>query len=132
MSHLYTGYELTEQSRRKLLERFPPKYSTVLGHHITLQFAVPVGSEEPSAPQSVKVVGYANDGEKIEGLLCQVDGKLERSDGKYFHITWSLDKSKGAKPVDTNNILKKASLVVPIEIDVTPKLFDRSTESYIK
>ena len=37
---MYNGYELESGSRQKLLDLFPPKYPTFIGHHITEKFGI--------------------------------------------------------------------------------------------
>lgn len=121
---MYTGYLLDESSREKLLELFPPKYPDVIAHHITEKFGVTKYTEAPEQPKSVKVVGYIDNEENVEGLLIEVNGTLVRESGSKYHITWSIDRSTGAKPVDTNKYVDDAvRLKQPIYINVTPKVF---------
>lgn len=130
---MYTGYELSEQSRNALAKIFKPKYPEFLGHHITKKFGTNNPDDVPEQPKTAQVVGYADDGEGIEGLLVEIDGVSKRDNNSLFHITWSLDRSKGYKPVDTNKIIKNATrLNNPIDIKVTPKLFTNSTSTELK
>lgn len=120
---MYTGYLLSETSRIELLEKFPPKYKRVIAHHITEAFGVPADIEPPNIPDSVKVTGYIDSGDGVEGLLVSVNGSNVRPDGSKYHITWSLDE--GRKPVETNIYVDKAKPVKPIEISVKPKTFSK-------
>lgn len=121
---MFTGYLLSESSRQKLLSLFPPKYPEVVCHHVTEQFGVPVGTEAPEKPESVVVVGYVNDEVGgVEGLLVQVDGSVNRKKDGMYHITLSLDRSKGAKPFHTNRVIHAAESVEPVRVEVTPKVF---------
>ena len=121
---MYNGYGIEAGSRQKLLTLYPPKYPNVIGHHITEKFGVRNG-EVPPQPETVLVVGYINNGDDVEGFVVEIDGTTRRSDGSTYHITWSIDRSKGAKPVHTNNYTKDAvPLKRPIEIDVEAKYFD--------
>lgn len=130
---MYTGYELSENSRNKLRNIFPPQYTEFLGHHITEKFGVSDPDETPKQPTSAKVVGYVNDNTGIEGLLVEINGTTKRPDGSSYHITWSLDREKGYKPVHTNKIIHEATrLKSPIDIEVTPKFFSGSTKQEIK
>lgn len=130
---MYTGYEIEKGSRDKLMTLFPPKYPDVLGHHITEKFGVKDENEIPSEPESVYVIGYVDNEEDVEGFLVSIDGSAQRPDGGTYHITWSIDRSKGAKPVHTNQYIKNAEkLKRPIEIDVEPKFFSKSTDAYLK
>ena len=129
---MYTGYELTNESRNKLRQMFPPKYPEFLGHHITEKFGVKNPNDTPDMPGEVKVVGYLDEGNGLEGLLVSIDGNTRRPDGSAYHITWSLDRSKGYKPVDTNKHINSAKPVSPVNINVTPKFFSSSTKSELK
>lgn len=120
---MFAGYELTGKSRGKILAAFPPKYDEVICHHITSEFGVPSDSTPPKQPKCIRVIGYADDGEMVEGLLVEVDGTINRPDGRIYHITLSIDREKGARPVSTNDIIHKAVKCDPIELEVTPKVF---------
>jgi len=116
---MYTAYVLSEQSRKQLAEVFPPKFSDHIGHHITIAFGVPKGTETPKQPTDVKVIGYVCDDEGLETLLVSVDGSAARPDGKTFHITWSLERDK-FKPKDSNELIEHGILqlgpIVPITV----------------
>lgn len=129
---MYTGYEIERGSRNKLIALYPPKYPNVLGHHITEEFGVKDG-KPPKQPRQVFVIGYINNGENVEGFLVAIDGVTDRPSGGKYHITWSIDRSKGAKPFHTNLYTDEAEMFKrPIEIDVDAKFFDKATDSYVK
>ncbi len=113
---------LTDKSRAKLLALFPPAYKDVIAHHVTVKFGIKDNEPEPDMPETIQVTGIADDGEKIQGLRVEVNGSSTRGDGQTFHITWSLDRDKGAKPVDTNSIMHKAKDIDPVDIEVIPCL----------
>ena len=121
----YIAFELSAESRAELLKHFPPKYPDVIAHHITYAFGVPKDSELPENPEHVEVVGYADDGKSLEALVVAINGSTERPDGKVYHITWSLDRGQGRKPVQSNDLIAENGFekVNPIHIKVTPKLF---------
>jgi hypothetical protein len=124
LSEMYIAYELDKKSRQALAAVFPPKYADFVGHHITLRMAKKNDSKLPSMPNSVKVVGYADDGDGLEVLVVEINGKTSRPDGKTFHITWSLDRSKGKKPVHSNGLVANGfTRVDPIDIKAKPELF---------
>lgn len=102
---MYTAYVLDGKSRRELVKRFPPKYPELIGHHATVKFGVPKDAPKPR-PAKLEVVGYADDGEGLEALVVAVNGKVHRPDGSLYHITWSLDRSKGRKPVQSNTLVQ--------------------------
>lgn len=118
----YSAYVLDEHSRNLLKEKFPPKYPEFIGHHITYKFGVAKGSEPPSDPSSVNVIGYADE-DGLEALVVSIDNSSERPDGSVYHITWSLDRSKGKKPVHSNDLVKSGyDKIEPIKISVKPKI----------
>lgn len=118
----YTGYELNRTSRQKLLKQFPPKFPDVYADHVTYKYNV--GEEAvPSAPKSAKIVGYAEKN-GLEAFVVEINGKKTRPDGRIFHITWSLDKSKGRKPVQSDNLIVSGwQPINHVPIKLTPKFF---------
>lgn len=129
---MYTGYLLSENDRNKLASLFPPKNPTWLGHHITETFGVDANHPPPKKPSSVMLIEYLEE-DGIEGFLASVDGTVNRPSGGKYHLTWSIDKGKGRKPVDTNNIVDQGKkLSKPIPLNVEPKTFTKSTEKSLK
>lgn len=123
-TQMYTAYVLDEGSRDQLLTRFPPKYPTVVAHHVTVKF--PASAEDaPPAPAKLAVVGYADSGDGLEALVVSVGGKIERPDGSNYHVTWSLDPAKYS-PKDSNalvsNPARKFKMILPIQFKTTPEL----------
>ena len=118
---MYTAYVLDEQSRERLLAKFPPKYSKVIAHHITVEFGV--DSNTPPPPNAeIRVVGHADSGDGLEALVVSVDGEKQREDGKFYHITWSLEPDK-YRPVDSGDLIGygKFKLTLPIPISTVPE-----------
>lgn len=120
---MFTGYKLSEATRQILMDLFPPKYPDVIGHHVTEQFGVKKTDLAPEMPVSARIVGYVDDGQKVEGFLVEINGSVNRPSGGLYHLTWSIDRSKGAKPVDTNAVLKNAKAIESIDLSITPKNF---------
>lgn len=120
----YLAFELDKKSRRQLAKVFAPKYPEFVGHHITYKFGVSNDAKIPSVPKSVQVIGYVDDGEGIEALVVSINGSKDRPDGNTYHITWSLDREKGKKPMHSNNLIATQGFknVKPIKIAVKPKL----------
>lgn len=116
----YSAYVLMEESRQKLLERFPPSFPQVIAHHITYRFP---DKKPPPHLEKAVVIGHCK-GENIECLVVTLGGTHQRPKGGVFHITLSLDRSAGAKPVHSNKILKKGwiSISQPIDIQIIPQL----------
>jgi hypothetical protein len=117
----FTGWE-----RRKLAERFPPAYAVDpnVQHHVTFQYRVNRDSLLPAARSGV-VVGHADDLKGVQALVVEIDGGVKRPDGSIYHITWSLDRAVGRRPVDSNAVLLAGwRPVEPIRIALIPRFFD--------
>ena len=99
------GWKLDRSQRDELLERFPPLYRDPIADHVTLKS----NSASDPVPDDVsaEIVGRADDGDSLECLVVSIDGTTDRPDGSTFHITWSLDKSKGRKARESNDLLKE-------------------------
>ena len=118
------GWKLHRGEREKLLERFPPRYDDVIADHVTLQsnaLDVPL----PPAVEA-RIVGRADDEESLECMVVTVDGTTDRPDGSTFHITWSLDKSKGRQAKESNDVLKErgwTAIDEAVPVSVEPARF---------
>jgi len=79
----------------------------------------------PSELKDVKVIGHADDGISLEALVVSINGSTQRSDGGTYHITWSLDREQGRKPVHSNGLIKEQGYerISPIQITAIPKFF---------
>lgn len=100
----YTAYVLTDESRAQLLKSFPPAYPDVIAHHATIELGGEPGKYNYGEVTNLTVVGHAA-GDGVEAVVVEVDGTIYRPDGKLFHITVSIDRSIGKKPVDSNRLL---------------------------
>jgi hypothetical protein len=121
----YSAYVLTDESRSRLLQAFPPKFPNVIAHHVTEYFGLPANSQPPK-PATVRVFGYACD-ESLEALVVSVDGDTTRPDGKLYHITLSLDRLAGRRPVDSNTLLAQYGFSQvfesqSLELETTPEI----------
>ena len=116
----YSAYVLSEAGRASLLKAFSPKHPEVIAHHVT--YAFPDTSPPPEL-SAVRVVGHASN-DKIECVVVEVDGRVERPKGGLFHITLSLNRALGAKPVHSNNLIKEGwtALKEPFELEVRAEL----------
>lgn len=116
------GWKLNRDQRERLLEQFPPRYADVIADHVTLK--TNSEREELPGPAEAAIVGRADDENSLECLVVTINGTTDRPDGSTFHITWSLDKSKGRQARESNDVLKdkgweKIGMAIPI--DVEPK-----------
>jgi hypothetical protein len=114
----YQALELSQASRIQLAQMFPAKFGDFIGHHITYAFGVKSDVPLPEV-QNIEVVGYAVDPQGIEALVVSVNGTTVRPDGKTFHITWSLDRDAGFKPVHSNDLVSKGWTKVQKVINIT-------------
>lgn len=87
----YAALQISEESKAQLLAVFPPQYGYIALDHITIQY----GTEDKAAlinPDTIEVLGRADDGKGIEALLVRIDGQSFRDDGNPWHITLSYNK----------------------------------------
>ncbi|MDT8760963.1 hypothetical protein MZO42_19865 [Sphingomonas psychrotolerans] len=114
------GWLLDPRDREALLARFTPAWPDVIAHHVTLASK----TVNPLPTQTAgEVVGHVNDGEGLQALVVAIDGSTDRPDGSTWHITWSLDKSRGREARQSNDVLRERGfdrLDAPIPIRLTP------------
>jgi hypothetical protein len=99
------GWKLDRRQREQLLAGFPAKYPDEVADHVTLR--TDAAADPLPAPVQAAIVGYADDGLGVECMVVTIDQTTDRPDGSTFHITWSLDKSKGRKARESNDLLKE-------------------------
>jgi hypothetical protein len=114
-----TGWKLPPHEREQLLQRFPPKYESVIADHVTLRVGATPSTPLPRKP-AARIVGHADDGETLECLVVELDETTDRPDGSTYHITWSLGPGRNAS--DSNDVLrdrgwKRLSAPIPIELE---------------
>lgn len=113
----YIGWKLPESERERLLDIFPATYVDVIAHHVTLR----MGDGALPEPVEAAVVGIVDDGKGVQALVVTIDGTYRRPDGKIYHITWSIDRAAGRKPVHSNEVIAQGfKLFEPLPIRVEP------------
>ncbi|HEU4956136.1 MAG TPA: hypothetical protein VFT40_00765 [Sphingomicrobium sp.] len=118
------GWKLDRLQRAELLERFPPRYRDAIADHVTLKSNSE--RDELPGPAASAIVGRADDGDSLECMVVTINGTIDRPDGSTFHITWSLDKSKGRQARESNDVLKQrgwSNLPEPLPIKLEPARF---------
>ncbi|MGE4062007.1 MAG: hypothetical protein AB7E79_01455 [Rhodospirillaceae bacterium] len=119
----FTGWLLDREERRQLLQEFRPAYADVIADHVTLES--PSAAVRPSPPDvDGRIVGVVDDHKGVQALVVEIDGTTHRPDGGTFHITWSIDRKKGRKPVHSNDALAHLgwnALPAPRRIRLLPK-----------
>ena len=113
------GWKLDRDQREQLLAGFPARYADAIADHVTLK--TDAASDPLPQPVDAAIVGRADDNDGVECMVVEIDGATDRPDGSTFHITWSLDKAKGRKARESNDVLKKQgwnrfAQAIPIEI----------------
>lgn len=119
----YNGYELTDQARAELLAHIEPMHPDVIAHHVTHEFGI--YEELPPDTDTVRVTAVASDN-KVQAAIVKVNGTTQRPGGGFYHITVSLDRAAGAKPVDSNTLIADSRnwhAVDPFNLAVMPKFF---------
>jgi len=110
---LYTGWEIPESVRNELMAyALKAKYPDVIAHHITDTPPPKMRADTPApADAEIHVVGVADNGEGVQALIVTVNGQTHSEDGRCYHCTWSIDRSKGFKPVDSNKVIDAGQVV---------------------
>ncbi len=104
----YLAFVLDDQSRTLLLEKINPVHPDVIAHHITIQFSNP--SSYPSSIKhytnaTLEVIGHASN-DLVQVAIVAVNSDIIRDDGQVFHITISVDRSKGGKPAMSRDLIE--------------------------
>lgn len=119
----YSGYLLTEAGRAVLLSHVNPVFPDVISHHVTDEFGI--YETLPDDATCVRAVAVAQN-DTVQAVIVEINGTLRRTDGCYYHITLSLDKATGAKPVDSVALIKDSNnwtCIDAFNIAVTPAFF---------
>jgi hypothetical protein len=104
MTKHFSGWSLDPRDRRALLREFRPAYSDVIADHVTLEGAAPV-KRDPPEDVDAEIVGAVDDGKGVQALIVEIDGTTHRPDGGTYHITWSIERKRGRKPVHSNDAI---------------------------
>ncbi len=114
---MYNGWLLSDRDRTSLLTRFEPRFPDIIAHHTTRS----MGGDSIPDMVVAKIVGYAVDPAGIECLVVELDGSTTRPDDKTFHITWSIDRAAGFKPMHSNKLLVGGfDSIDPIPVNMRP------------
>ncbi|MDF2639942.1 MAG: hypothetical protein K0R64_2926 [Novosphingobium lindaniclasticum] len=120
-----TGWKLDRNERAQLLERFPPIWPDVIADHVTLKAGASANDPLP-VQAAAEIVGSVDDGEGLQALIVSIDGSTDRPDGSTYHITWSLDRSRDRKAVQSNDVIAERGwepLPAPVPIHIEPARF---------
>ena len=101
-----TGWKLDRSERLALLDRFAPAWPDVIADHVTLDSEASAETPLPDATRG-EIVGGIDDGEGLQAMVVAIRGATARPDGSTYHITWSIDRARGRRPVQSNDVLAK-------------------------
>ncbi len=100
------GWTLDRDDRERLLAMLPPRWPDRIAEHIT--GASGKAEDDPLLPEiAARIVGQVDDGEGVQAMVVTVDGGTRRPDGGIYHITWSLDRSRGREAMDSNDVIAR-------------------------
>jgi hypothetical protein len=108
----YLAFVLDAESRARLMRLFPLRFPDSKADHITLAYGVPEPEFLPQAPSCVAAIGYVAD-DSLEAFTVIYGGARQRPDGSLYHLTASVDHSKGRCSAESN-ILVRVGTVRPI------------------
>lgn len=114
------GWKLDSRERLELLSAIPPTWPDVVADHVTLS-----SLRKLPIPGRVSglLVGIVDDGMGLQAVVASIDGTTIRPDGHTFHVTWSLDRARGRRAVESNRVLAGlgwSPFPVPIAIALEP------------
>ena len=106
----YSAIVLDEASHNKLIEIFSPAWENnedpdeweILAHHYTIKMgSLPVSMDDMLGQQfTMKVLAFAGN-DKVKAV--QVERVIE-TQNKVAHITLAVNRKRGGKPVQSNNL----------------------------
>ena len=111
------GWKLDGEQRSWLLNLFSSAYPDVIADHVTLSSGP--DKTRPPKDTNAEIVGQVDDGAGVQAFVVRIDGTTDRPDGSTYHITWSIDRSKGRRAHDSNDVIRTLgwqSLEQPIPI----------------
>lgn len=127
---IYWAVKLSPETKRELLNSFPPQHETVYGEHMTLVFN-PTNEQNAQLEKELgrvvklKIVTVISDD---RGQAVGVVSDLKRLDDEQAHITISC--AKGTKPVYSNELMKKSRgtfcCISPFDIEGVVSKFTKS------
>lgn len=98
----------------------------MVADHVTLASRRDGPRPAPTATQGL-IVGRVDDGAGVEALVVAIDGTTDRPDGSTYHITWSLDRARGRRAVESNQVIAAQgweALPEPVPVTLSPSRFE--------
>ena len=125
MTKRIVGWKLDRADRAALLGRFPPAYADPVADHVTLTRSA--DRDPPARPEGAELIGRADDGNGVECFVVRMDGTTDRPGGGTYHITWSLDRQKGRKAKESNDVIRErgwTDLPEPVPVRLEPATWE--------
>ena len=97
-----------------------PLWPDVIADHVTLKSRT---TTPPPGDVDAAIVGEARDDDGLQVMVGAIDGTTDRPDGSTYHISWSLDRSGGWRPVQSNEVIRRCgwtALDQPVPVKLTP------------
>ena len=115
----YTAYKLTNSGRDAVLAKIKTQYEDVICDHITVLFAVDGLAMPADAVLQIYAVASS---ENVQTVLVAVDGEVKRADGKFYHLTLSVDRENGGSPGKSKDVIKNFQWTIfpPVVISAMP------------
>lgn len=126
----YSAWVITEDDRTRLLDAIPTVFPDVIAHHVTLKNP----SKTPPPAADIYIMGQIVDPTGVQVLIVMVktteaQGSMRRPDNQVYHITWSIDRAAGKKPVSSLDTIAclfdgptYVAFSAPIKIITTPEV----------
>lgn len=124
-ARVVTGWKLDPTDRASRLARFPALFPDVVADHVTLRSGTDASTPLRSERHG-EIIGEFDDREGVQALVVRIGGSTIRADEGVFHITWSLDRARGRKAKESNNVIDRLgwrALAEPIPILLHPARF---------
>jgi hypothetical protein len=99
------GWLLDRSQRTLLLKQFAAAYADVIADHVTLSSGT--DPKPPPKDAGADIVGHVDDGAGVQAMVVRIGGTTDRPDGSTYHITWSIERSKGRKAVESNDVIRR-------------------------
>jgi hypothetical protein len=119
------GWKLDRSEREALLARFPPEWPDVVADHVTLDAKASADAPLP-AETGGEIVGGISDGEGLQTMVVKIGDTTDRPDGGTYHITWSLDGSRGRSAIQSNEVIARLGwkpFDTPVPVTLIPSRF---------
>ena len=97
----------------------------MVADHVTLATHTDGDEILPEEREGV-IVGESDDGAGVQALVVEIGGTSERPDGSRYHITWSLDRSRGRHGAESNGVIREKGwrpVSPPVSIGLRPASF---------